>query len=182
VKHLKENPTQEPISLEDAKTHLRVILGDESEDTLINNIITAAREFCENYTGRAFATCTVSAFPSAFEPVMEMPVLPMQSVQSIKYFDEAEHELSADSYVMDVLTGRIWIKKIPSFVPREINPIEIKYTAGFEDLPKTLRQAMLLLIGHWYMNREAVITENVVPREVQLTVETLLNQHKGWWF
>lgn len=99
----------EPVTLAEAKLHLRINPGDTSEDGLIKDLITAAREFCENYTGK---------------------------------------ELVGENVVV----------------------------------PKTVKQALLLLIAHWYNNREAVVAANVVPREVELTVRTLLNQHKGWWF
>ena len=99
----------EPVTLEEAKLHLRINPGDESEDALILDIIAAAREYCENYTGKSFSD-------------------------------------------------------------------------GNEEPPKTVKQAMLLLIAHWYTNREAVVAANVVPREVAITVRALLNQHRGWWF
>lgn len=54
----------EPVSLEDAKLHIRTVCGDTSEDSaIIQPIITAAREYCENVTGRAFARQTINAYP-----------------------------------------------------------------------------------------------------------------------
>ena len=49
-------------------------------------------------------------------------------------------------------------------------------------VPFTIRQAMLLLIGHWYENRQMVVVGSVASVEVQATVRTLLNQHRTWWF
>ena len=64
---------------------------------------------------------------------------------------------------------------------RAARPVEIVYTAGFTELPKAIRQAMLLLIAHWYTNREAVVTGNVAAAEVPVAARTLLNQYKRWW-
>lgn len=100
----------EPVTLEEAKLHLRINPGDNSEDGLVGDIITAAREYCENYTGRVFVG------------------------------DEAE------------------------------------------EVPKMVKQAMLLLIAHWYNNREAVTVSNMIPREMEMAVRVMLNQFKVWWF
>ena len=56
----------------------------------------------------------------------------------------------------------------------------ITYTAGYEETPYLVRQAMLLLIGHWYTNREAVIQGSTT--EIDIAVRAMLNQYKGWWF
>jgi uncharacterized phiE125 gp8 family phage protein len=45
-------PAAEPVTLAQAKLYLRVDFDDD--DTLITALITAAREYCEKYTGRAF--------------------------------------------------------------------------------------------------------------------------------
>ena len=55
----------------------------------------------------------------------------------------------------------------------------IAYTAGGY-VPFMVRQAMLLLIGHWYANREAVTTANT--SEVDMAAQAMLRQYKGWWF
>lgn len=44
-------------------------------------------------------------------------------------------------------------------------------------LDDDIRAAMLLLIGHWYSNREAVIIGQA-PSSVPLAVEALLQPHK----
>jgi hypothetical protein len=60
-------PTDEPVTLAEAKTHLRIDHNDE--DQLIQLWIRAAREYAESYTGRRFVTQTVTVkldgFPNA---------------------------------------------------------------------------------------------------------------------
>ena len=46
----------------------------------------------------------------------------------------------------------------------------------------TLRQAMLLLIAHWYANREAVVVGAVTTVEVAETVNSILSLYRNWWF
>lgn len=176
-------PTAEPVSLADAKAHLRTIPGDTSEDAyVIAPLITAAREYCENITGRAFAAQTIEAYPDRFAPIIELPRSPVISVTSVVYTDADGNEATMDAgdYLVD--SGRIAFKKIPSFNPAMLNPIKITYTAGFESVPRTVRQAMLLLIGHWYENRDAVVVGAVASIKLEIAVKNLLNQNRAWWY
>ena len=40
---------------------------------------------------------------------------------------------------------------------------------------------MLLLIGHWYQNRESVQTGAVTAVEIAQTTRDILKQYKQWW-
>jgi uncharacterized phiE125 gp8 family phage protein len=173
-------PAAEPIHLVEAKLHLRTVTGDTSEDAMIiSPLITAAREYCENVTGRALATQTITAYPEAWG-LWRLPRAPVISVASIKYYDEdnAEYTLAAADYQLDTVDGQVLILDEPGTALRELNPIAVEYVAGYTDCPMTVRQAMLLLIAHWYQNREAV---GDVGEELAIGVKRLLNQHKEWW-
>jgi len=49
-------PALEPVSLTEAKLHLRI--DTTAEDVLISSLIKAARQYCENYQRRAYITQT----------------------------------------------------------------------------------------------------------------------------
>lgn len=49
-----EPPKEEPVTLDQARRHLRIVAGDTSQDELITGLIQAAREYAEDYTRRAF--------------------------------------------------------------------------------------------------------------------------------
>lgn len=180
-------PTAEPISLADAKVHLRTVTGDTSEDSaVITPLIQAAREYCENITGRALASQTVKAYPEKWGR-WRLPRPPLISVTSIKYYDEdgTESTLAATDYQVDAVDGQIDILTEPNVTLRDLNPIVVEYACGYTTgnaLPAAMRQAMLLLIGHWYMNRETVATGAVTAIEIDLTTRALLRQYKAWWF
>ena len=180
-------PTAEPISLADAKLHLRTITGDTTEDSaVITPLIQAAREYCENITGRALASQTVKAYPDKWG-LWRLPRPPLTAVASIKYYDEdgTEYTLAAADYQVDTVDGLINIINEPSAALRDLNPIVVEYTCGYATgnaLPAVMRQAMLLLIGHWYMNREAVVAGATTSVEIDLTTRAMLRQYKGWWF
>lgn len=176
-------PTVEPVTISDAKAHLRTLAGDITEDAgIIVPLITAAREYCENITGRALAAQTIKAYPESWG-LWRLPRPPLTAVTSVKYYDtdNTEYTLAATDYQADTVDGQILILAEPAVTLRELNPIVVEYTAGYTACPKAIRQAMLLLIAHWYQNREAVVVGQPTT-EVQVTVERLLHQWKAWWF
>jgi len=181
--------TEEPLSLADVKLHLRV--DDDTEDELINSLITTAREYCEGFQRRAYLTQTqelwLDSFPSAGYIKLSLP--PLQSVTHIKYYgtDDTEYTFTPDDYFVDIKNepGRVSLgygKTWPSTTLRPANGVNIEYVAGYgdaaSDVPEKVRQAMLLLISHWYENREAVALTGAIPKEIPLSVEALLWQDR----
>lgn len=175
-------PTVEPVTLADAKVHLRTVTGDTSEDSaIITPLITAAREYCENITGRALAPQTVKAYPhgwGAHPNEWRLPHPPLTAVTSIKYYgtDNAEHTLAAEDYQVDTVDGLINILKEPGLTLRDLNPIVAEYTCGYATAPKPIRQAMLLWIADKYQNRGDDLAE-----KTDTAIHNLLNQYKVWW-
>jgi len=80
------SPTSEPLTLEEAKLHLKV--ETDADDSLITSLITAARETAEIFTGRALASQVLEyildGFPSESETIC-LPRPPLEEVESIKY-------------------------------------------------------------------------------------------------
>ncbi len=175
-------PATEPITLLEAKRHLRVDVTDD--DTLITSIITAAREYCETFQNRAYITqtweMTLDSFPTM---PLKIPKPPLQSVDSIKYTDQngVETLFDAANYVVDADSepGRIALApgvSWPSVTLKPIGGVKIRFTAGYGDaakVPMMAKQAMLLLIGHWYEHREAVVTGSI-SKEIEFAVHALL--------
>lgn len=185
------SPTSEPVSLAEAKLHLRLLPNDNSEDELIKSLTTAAREYCENFTGRALATQTLEMCIEAFpHDAVELPMPPLQDVISVKYRDkdgtESTLNRGSDYLVSTKEIGRIvppYGKIWPQFTPYPVDPVSIRFVAGFtSDLPRSIKQAMLFLIGHWYENREAVVVGAVASVEIEFAVKCLLSMYKVRWF
>ena len=185
-------PGKEPVSLAAAKLHLRVDEAETSEDALIEEIITAAREYCEKITRRSIVVKTIEAYPETFPArarELRLPCPPLISVESIVCKDAGgtETEMAEDvDYVVDTVRDRIILCSGKSWpTPSHLaKPITIRYTVGYNAdmaVPKTIRQAMLLLIGFWYTSREAVLIGSI-SKELELTVSTLLKLHRvEWW-
>lgn len=184
-------PAIEPVSLDEAKLHLRV--DGQDEDDLLSAYLTAAREVCELESRRAFITQTwemaLESWP--VHPWIELLRPPLQSVLSVKYTDSlgAEQTMASDDYLVGPATtpGRIWLgygKSWPSTTLQPGAAIRVRYVAGYGDdaasVPQRYRQAILLLLGHYYENREAVTAQvrfNLAP--IPLGVRSLLMLDRG---
>lgn len=95
-------PTHEPVSLEQAKRHLRV--DDAESDALIRSYLRAARAWCEDYAGRAFCRQTITLKMSSFPAAIQIPRPPLVAVSSITYVDTAGATQTVASTVYDVDT------------------------------------------------------------------------------
>ncbi len=191
-KKLITPPSGQPIDLDDAKLHLR-LTDDTTDDPLVMALIERARLYCEKHTGRAFGTQTWEAYLNYWpgRNYIDLPMPPLQSVTSVKYVDSTgtETTMTEDTdYLVDADSdiGRIVLpygKSWPSFVAYPINPIRIRFVAGYTDLPEPLQQAMLLLVGNWYENREEVADMIGGKMErVHFGANALMAQYKVRWF
>lgn len=177
-------PVTEPITLEEAKAHLRVTHAEE--DACISTLIIIAREICEAKTLQALAPqtwrVTLDRFPSAIELVMT----PVTSILSIKYRDYNNdiQTLSPSSYRLDnsndftsawalPADGYTWPTTYDS-----INAVELDYVAGYTAAPASYKQWMLLTIGHFYRNRESASELNLQPLTY---IDSLLTKRKLWY-
>jgi uncharacterized phiE125 gp8 family phage protein len=150
----------EPLALSDLKLHLKVDLT--TDDLLLEDMITAARDWCEAFTGRGLARQTIILYLDEFPDEIELPFPPLSSVTSVAYKDSAgtTTTLAASAYIADTdgPIGRIvpaYGTDWPTFTEYPINPIRVTYVTGYLECPKQIVQAMLLLIGEWYAKREA---------------------------
>ncbi|MGB9826601.1 MAG: head-tail connector protein [Desulfofundulus sp.] len=154
-------PVAEPISLAEAKAHLRVDIIDD--DNLITALITAAREYCEGFQNRAYITQTwqlwLDAWPEDSE--IRIPRPPLQAVNSIKYYsaDNAEYVLPPSDYIVDKVgePGRIVLaygKSWPSITLRPANAVCVEFKAGYGDdagkVPQKVKDAMIIHIKLHY--------------------------------
>ncbi len=152
-------PAIEPITLDEAKAHLKVDTTDD--DALIGRLITAARARAEWHTGRAFVTQSwilwLDCWPCT--GVVEIPLLPLQSVGSVTRYaiDDTPLVLDASLYQVDTASARVALKPGAVTVGRAINAIAVAFTAGYgdgeDDVPALIRQAILDIIADLYANR-----------------------------
>lgn len=157
-------PATEPISLAEAKAHLRVT--SSTEDTLIGVLISAARQTAENELRRALISQTWEKTLDAFPSAIELPYPPIIAITTIVYVDElgATLTLSAPSYQLDNKTEPGWVMPAYGYdwpATRAVaNAVTVTYTAGYgaaAAVPAAIKQWMLLMIGQYYENREGSV-------------------------
>lgn len=190
-KALVTGPALDPVSLSEAKAHCRVEIAED--DGLLAGYLLAARMHVETYLRRALITQTWDLLIDNDWPEVcvngvrqnriTLPVPPLQSVTSVQYIDSngTTQTLASDQYVVstkrhegviDPAYGATW----PS-VRDQVDAITVRFVAGYgssaSDVPEPIRQAILLLVGHWYENRETVNIGNITS-ELPFTCEALL--------
>ncbi len=184
---LLSGPAVEPITLAEAKAHLRVDIS--AEDTLIQSLIMASRLHIEAALDLALVTQSWryrrDAWPKARG--LDMPLRPIQSLTSATVFahDDSIHAIDTDSFILDGTANParlVWRGAgTPPTPGRAANGIEIDFIAGFgdaaSDVPQPIRQALLLLVAHWYENREPVEI-GAVATPIPSTVSELLAPYR----
>lgn len=186
-------PAAEPVSTSEAKSHLRV--DTTADDTYIGTLITVARQNVESHLRRALISQTwevvLDAFPAG---VIRLPKPPLASVTSIKYTDDEGNEstYSSANYVVDTDTepGRVVLKSgqtWPAVTLAAVNGVRVRYVAGYgaagSNVPQAIRQAILLVIGSLYENREDVlVAQGVSIGVLPFGVVALLAPYRiyGW--
>lgn len=155
-------PAAEPLDLSDVK---KVLLVDHSgDDTLIGNLISVARQFCEEVTGRSLINRTYSLYLDEWkEDELLLPKPPLVSVSQIKVYAEngTSSVFPSSGYFVDIAgtPGRIVLTQssVPPLPARIANGIEIQFTAGYgaasSNIPPLLRQGMKQIIAHLYEHR-----------------------------
>ena len=162
---LTSGPAAEPISVDEAKAHLRI--DDAAEDMLISSLILTARLHVESALGLAMMTqnwmVLLDRWPRNRRVLL--PLRPVQSVNEVRVLDGAGSPtvVASGNYVVDVAStqARVVANGAGWPVPGQpVNGIEIDIVAGYgasaDDVPAPLRQAVLLLVAHWYEHRDPV--------------------------
>lgn len=164
--YLVAAPTSQPLNRTDVKQHSNI--DHAQDDTLIDSYIQAATSYLDGrdgILGRALITQTWARTLSCFPDRIRLPLGPVASITSIKYYDPDDVEQTLASSVYELRRDDVgayaqlaWNQQWPNYTPRP-DGITVTWVAGSSAsaLPRALRHAMLMLIGHWYENREAVV-------------------------
>ena len=179
----------ELITVDDVAEFIRAEFS-ESEENLIETLITAARQMCEDYLFRKIGVQTVELRNKGF-PVNNAPIslpAPLISVTSIKYLDgdNIEQTLDSSEYVVsDSEPGLITPVNSWPETSAAGDSLRIVFVAGYSDpgespmqseaLPKTIKIAMLMQIADMYENREAQVEK---PLTANQTLVNLLAPYR----
>lgn len=185
-------PALEPVTLAEAKLHLRV--DHDDEDTLITALIVAAREQAETFCRRRLIETTLrldlDRFPVNGAPI-RLPYPPAISVTSIVYLDQDGVSQTLDAAAYRFIADPMGATIEPEFdyswpITRQVGAaVQVTFKAGFgttaASVKPAIKQAMLMLVGHYFENREAVAF-NAAAMPLPLGVESLLYTQRAYEF
>jgi uncharacterized phiE125 gp8 family phage protein len=156
-------PSVEPVSLAEAKAHLRVTHADD--DDFISRLIIAARRQVEMRTGLRLIQqvwrVTYDKWPD--DGTLRLPVGPVIGVNDFRVIgaDDVSVTIDPAHYTLDEISVPARLALRPGrnvhSPGRRFNSIELTVTVGFgaaaSSVPQELKQAMLLMVGKWFAHR-----------------------------
>lgn len=141
------------------------------EDTIITDFIVVARDWCEKYQNRAYIDQIWELFLDDWPDgrQIDIPRPPLQSLSSLIYYGTGgtANTMTSTSYIVSgsattsisrgrvsLAYGEVW----PSESLQPADAIKIRFKAGYgsaaSSVPKRIKEAIKLLVGHWYEHRE----------------------------
>jgi len=162
-------PTSEPVTLTQAKKQLEISTSDTAHDDQLTLLIQAAREQWEHDTDSCCLTQTLSVTLEEWEDdEIYLPKRPVQSITSITYYDtgNTQQTLSTSVYSLDAACRAVRLKYMqiwPAIVDRW-DAVTVTYVAGYTNassVPAIAKQAILLLVGHYFENRDQLLGESM---------------------
>jgi uncharacterized phiE125 gp8 family phage protein len=159
------DPATEPLSYSDVKAYLR--LNDDSEMAFVTSLITVARQIVEGQIWRPLISQTWAMqfdYSEIGANIYNINKAPLLSVTDVKYYDENDtlQTLAASQYEVDIYgsPARFRLINVPKLKDR-MNALQLNFTCGYTNaaaVPSPIKQAMYLIIGHLYENRQDVVT------------------------
>lgn len=195
--NVKTAPPVEPVTLEEARVHCRLYPADSvhPDDAFLERAIQAARENAEDFMQRTIIETEFEwhfdEFPRNADK-LTLPRNPALSVESIGFTDKNGDAQTVTGFVTQFTRSESVV--VPAFgaawpVSRGyLGDVTVTFKAGYTpdlssptdyaaNVPASIKNAILLMVGHMYENREAVNIGNITST-VPLAYESLLWPHR----
>jgi uncharacterized phiE125 gp8 family phage protein len=163
------------VTLAEAKAHLRVSFPDD--DDLITALIEAATGHIQNVIEQPIREASMSLnFDVEGHGYLDRIYIPVRNATGVDSVALDGVTLDSDAYSFN---GAQDLPYIALNAPFMAGQVMVMFKAGFPIVPPTIRQAALLLIGHWYKNTDAVANgTSQQPYVLPLAVDSLLSAYK----
>ncbi len=179
-------PALEPVTLADAKHFLRIEHDDD--DDVIAALIASARVHVEAKTRRALITQVWRLTRDMWPATGLLPILPvpLRAVTAIGVYrdDGMLQMLDVDLFDVDAGAAPAILAFDRGVLPNPGRPsggieidVEVGYGDAADDVPAPLRQAIRLLVAHWYENRRLVAASGEVA-SMPASVSALISPYR----
>ena len=182
---LVTGPIISPVSLATLKAHLRI--DEATEDDILQMYLDAATAVAQEQLGKALISQTWNESVRYVNGRVDLTVNHVQSLSSITYYDSDNVQQTATLSDFDLVAGDDWAyvesDAWPSLYSRA-DAITFQYVAGFgsspDSIPANIRQAILLLAGQYYANRENVSEAKLT--ELPQAFTALIGLSRTGWY
>lgn len=182
-------PTMLPVSLAEAKAHLRVEDAVTEDDALIEGLIAAATDHLDGWTGILGRCLVEQEWRYNSDVSGSCIILPLGPVIEIVSVTSGTDTIDPANYTLKTDAGG---RSRVEFGVSASGPVSITYKAGYATIaqddgppvvpaqstvPAALKVAILLLVGNWYANREAMVVGSSVEK-LPFAVESLIAPYR----
>jgi uncharacterized phiE125 gp8 family phage protein len=180
-------PPAAVLTLEQLRRHCKIdpydSVNDADDD--LSAALAAAHAVCEHHTGTSIGSQTIELALDEF-PVGGIQLLrgPVTSITSVTYVDTngATQTLTSGAYSLDEYSTPQWLLPAAGTdwpaTYAAANAVKVRYVAGATALDGAVAQALRLLTGLYFDNRNAA--DKGALTEIPFGVQVLLNTTKDW--
>lgn len=167
-------PTQEPVTLDEAKDWARIT--DASQDAVVEALLKLARQRVESFCGRALLNQTIVQRYDSWPRWFELLRSPVASVTSLQYIDTAgvTQTIGSSNYYTDLVSepGRLFA--VPSYSwpllqEGRPNAVILTYVAGAtdaDDVAEGIKVAIMQLVRYW-LDEEGAQRQQAMPEHIR---------------
>lgn len=175
------DPTSLPVTLEETKTHLKILHADEDSDITIK--LKTAIEKAEERTNRQLGIATREGYLDQFCSLVKLSMPPLVSITKIEYkaTDDTTKTLDTSSYYVDdkIDPAVLYFKSTPTDAKTDgVNNVTITYECGYSNIPNGIKSWILLYAATLYEHRENLVDGTVVSDRKAEYFDHLLDSHR----